>query len=345
MKPNHLPVSDSVPYFNALAQCVDHWGLVPEKTVLVRDGVNHVFATEFVDGAPVIIRISDGVVRDRDELLGELLWLEHLIQHGCTVTTPVPSRRGELLETIGLDEGAMHVCCFKRFGGRQLDPTNTAEWNDELFLKLGRALGRIHRASDQLQLPVDRDRRPWYEIKLGQFPDPLPEIFNPVVVDAMREFTDDCRSRPTVPRHYGLVHRDFHAGNFLVEEGKVQVIDFDLGCYGWRAMDLAVLLFIYYYYPSLQVPGACAETAGHVLAKLVEGYREEYTIDREQLETVADMIMLNTVSNYFLMLPDPEHWQTAMGNPHPHVRKSLAWIEQLWLNGQKLYVDLKQCQL
>ena len=70
----------------------------------------------------------------------------------------------------------------------------------------------------------------------------------PEVVEAMRGYYDDWRSRSTPAGHYGLVHRDLHAGNFLVENGDVQIIDFDLGCYGWRTMDLAVLLFIYYYY-------------------------------------------------------------------------------------------------
>lgn len=342
MDPNHLLADDSLPYYAALTQCVDHWGLVLEKTELIRDGVNHVFATEFEDGAPVIIRISDGVVRERGEVLGELLWLDHLIRNGCTVTTPIPSRSGELLETIELDVGVMHVCCFKRFGGTELKPAVAAHWDDELFIKLGRELGRIHRASDELQLPADCDRRHWYEIKLGQFPEPLPEFFNPQVVDAMRVFTDEYRARPMLPRHYGLVHRDFHAGNFLVEEGQIQVIDFDLGCYGWRAMDLSVLLFLYYFYPSLRIPQANPELAGHVLAMLVQGYREEYTLDQEQLAMVGDMMLLNTVNNYFLMLPDPEHWQIAMGNPQTHVCESLTWIEQLWLDGRKLQVGFDE---
>lgn len=342
MDPNHLPLGDSSPYHDALAQCVDHWGLVPEKTELVRDGVNHVFATEFVDGAPVIIRISDGALRERGEILGELLWLDHLIRHGCTVTTPIPSRGGDLLETIELDEGTMHVSCFERFGGRQLDPVTDEEWNDELFLKLGREIGRIHRVSDELQLPADRDRRPWYESKLGQIPDPLPDVFNPQVADAMRAFTNELRRRPTPSRHYGLVHRDFHAGNFLVENGKIQIIDFDLGCYGWRMMDFAVLLFLYYYYPSLRLPHASSELAGHVLAMMVQGYRDEYSLDHEQLETLSDMILLHTVLNYFLMSPTVEHWQVAMCNPHPSIAESLTWIEQLWLDGHELQVDLSQ---
>lgn len=341
MDPNHIPLSDSSPYHDALAQCIDHWGLVPKKTELVRDGINHVFATEFVDGAPVIIRISDGALRGRDEILGELLWLDHLIRHGCTVTTPITSRGGELLETIELDEGTMHVSCFKRFGGRQLNPATDTEWNDELFLKLGREIGRIHCASDKLQLPADHDRRPWYESKLTQFPDPLPTTFNSQVVDAMRAFINELRERPTPSRHYGLVHRDLHEGNFLVEDGDVQIIDFDLGCYGWRTMDLAVLLFSSYYYPSLRVPHA-SELAGNVLAKVVQGYRDEYTLDDEQLDTVGDMILLHTILNYIVMVPATKHWQAVLGDPHPTVTESLQWIEQLWLGGHKLQVDLSQ---
>jgi amicoumacin kinase len=340
--PNHLPVGDSSPYHQALAQCVDHWGLVPEKTELIRDGVNHVFGTESAKGAPVIIRISDGAIRPRGELLGELLWLDHLIRHGCTVTTPIASRRGELLETIELEEGAMHVSCFKRFGGRELNPATDAQWNDELFLKLGREIGRIHRASDELHLPADRDRLPWYEGKLTQIPDPLPKSFNPRVTAAMRAFIDALRERPTPPRHYGLVHRDLHAGNFLVEAGQVEIIDFDLGCYGWRTMDFAVLLFGHYYYPSFRVPHACPELAGHVLAMLVRGYRDEYALDREQLDTVGEMILLHSILNYVVIVPAVKHWQIAMGNPEPPVTDSLAWIERLWLDGDKLQVDLSQ---
>lgn len=341
MKLNHLPVDDSSPYHRALEQCVDHWGLVPEKTELIRDGINHVFATEFVNGDPVIIRIGDGAFHERGEIMGELLWLDHLIRHGCTVTTPIPSRSGELLETIELDEGTMHVCCFKRFGGRNLNPATDPEWNDELFLKLGQEIGRIHRASDELQLPAKYDRRPWHESKLDHFPDPLPEVFNPQVVDAMRTFIDELRDRPTTPRHYGLVHQDFHKGNFLVEDGQVQVIDFDLGCYGWRMMDLGVLLHVSYYNPSLKVPNA-SKLAGHVLAMMVKGYRDEYTLDREQLEMVGDMILLHTILHYNIMTPAVEHWQIVLGNPQTPVTESLAWIEQLWLNGHKLQVDLSE---
>ena len=122
----------------------------------------------------------------------------------------------------------------------------------------------------------------------------------------------------------------------------MEVIDFDLGCYGWRTVDFAVLLFGHYYYPSYRVPHASAELAGHVLAKLVQGYRDEYSLDREQLDTVVDMILLHSILNYTVMVPAVDHWQRALGDPHPTVTDSLAWIEQLWLGGDEIELDLSQ---
>ena len=342
MDPNHLPVSNSAPYHDALAQCVDHWGLIPEKTVLVRDGVNHVFATETTDGQRVIVRISDGAIRGRGEMQGELIWLDHLIRNGCTVTTPILSRNGELLETIDTDKGKFHVCCFQRFGGRQLNPKTDPEWNDELFVKLGRQLGRIHRATDDLSLPPDKDRKAWFECNLSQIPDPLPVGFNPQIAEPMRDFTEQMRGRPQEPLQYGLVHRDLHAGNFLVEDGEVQIIDFDLGCYGWRTMDFIVLLFSQYFFPSLRVSEASPEMAGHVLATMVSGYREEYAIVREQLEMVGDLLKLREIVCYVAMAPAVEHWEVAMGNPQPTAAESVAWIERQWLDDVELRVDFSQ---
>ena len=52
--------------------------------------------------------------------------------------------------------------------------------------------------------------------------------------------------------------------------------------------------------------------------------------------------MLHSILNYIVMVPDVEHWQIAMGDPQPPVPVSLAWIEQLWLDGHDLQVDLSQ---
>lgn len=340
MDPNHLPVDDSSAYHDALAQCVDHWGLVLEKTSLIRDGINHVYGTETRDGAGVIVRISDGAIRSQAELSGELLWLAHLRAGGCLVTHPIPSQRGQLLETIEREDAVLHVACFERFPGVHLHKNSTDEWNDQLLLDLGRQIGRIHRLSDELHLPPDQDRKQWYEIEETTFPDPLLPAYNTEVAAAMQAFLRDIRRRPPQQRHYGLVHRDIHAGNFLVDRGKIEIIDFDLGCYGWRTMDFATLLFARYYFPAIRVPDASPQKAGQCLGLLVRGYREEYTLDDAQLETVADMVLIHSTLNYVIVRPAIEHWQQAIQSETCSVADSMIWLEQLWLGGHQLEVDL-----
>jgi len=136
------------------------------------------------------------------------------------------------------------------------------------------------------------------------------------------------------------VHRDVHSGNFLFEDGRVEIIDFDLGCYGWRLMDFSVLLFNHYYYPSLTVPDSTPKLAGHVLATLLCGYREEYVMDDEQLTMIGDLMKLREILIYVVTMPALEHWEEAMGRPQPTVTRSAKWIEDLWLDGHELEVDL-----
>lgn len=340
MNPHLLSVASSAPYHDALELCVQHWALVPERTELIRDGANHVFASEDVHGTPVIVRVSDGDVRARSELVGELMWLHHLREHGCTVSKPIRSVGGELVETSELPQGTYHVSCFERFGGRLLNPRTDAVWNDTLFEKLGRAVGRLHRVSDTLALPPAYDRRPWFELIVSRIPDPLPAALDRATTMAMQSFMAEMRARPLVPRHYGLIHGDLHAGNFLYEAGEIELIDFDLGTYGWRVMDFVALLFIQYYFPSRRVPDASPRRASEVLMAMVRGYRQEYALDREQLDAVNDLMKLRSILNYIAMGPSADHWQVALGNPTPTLHESLKWIERHWANGADFEIEV-----
>ena len=340
MDTNHFPVADSEPYHGALAQAIDHWGLSTESTVLLRDGVNHVFSAVTAAGVRVIVRIGDGAARQRGEVEGELLWLAHLIENGCVVCEPIPSRRGALLESMEVSAGSYHVCCFRYLKGRHLDPATDPEWNNALLHRLGRAIGKMHRVSDQFHLPPEHDRRPWYDCNLSQIPNPLPPGFDPRLEEPMQEFLKSMRHRETESYSYGLVHRDLHAGNLLVEQGEMKIIDFDLGCYGWRVMDFAVLLFSQYLLPSLRIPSASPRTMAKVLGTVVRGYREEYEIDAKSFEVLNDILRIRDIIFYVVASPAVEHWQVAMGNPRPTVAESLEWIRERWLRGEGYQVDL-----
>jgi hypothetical protein len=50
---------DSQPYYEALPQIVQRWGMVADGLTLLRNGLNHVFSDRLVSGTAVIIRITD----------------------------------------------------------------------------------------------------------------------------------------------------------------------------------------------------------------------------------------------------------------------------------------------
>jgi len=340
MDPGLHPEFASKPYSNALAQCLDHWGLKVEATTLLRDGLNHVFASETHQGTPIILRISNGKFRTANELMGELTWLDHLIANGCSVTTPVRSRDGALLETMSDDQGTFHISCFQRFGGESLRPQSDPRWNDTLLFNLGREMGRIARASDSLELPSENDRKQWYELDLAVFADEVPECYDQEVVAAMKEFTREMIAKPRNPGAYGLIQCDLHSGNFMVEGDALLVIDFDLGCHGWRLMDFAILVFTHYYFPSLLVPDASPRRAGEVLKLLVSGYRLEYEMLSEDLELMGDLMKLRQILLYKLFRPDVEYWQLANSHPSPSIGESMDWIERQWREGRDLEIPL-----
>ncbi|WP_269542119.1 phosphotransferase enzyme family protein [Cerasicoccus fimbriatus] len=327
---HHL--AETEPYQDALYRCLDHWGLQEQGAELIRHGINHVFAAQTTGGSPVIVRVSDGSARPRHELEAELMWLNWLIKNDCVVTTPIASQRGELLETTINDDGVYHISCFERFAGHSPDPGNPAEWNDDLFAKIGRSVGRIHRFTDQFQLPPDKERKLWWDMRTHQFTEDT-SAYDPATVEAMQAFLADFKNRARAPRHFGLIHHDVHGGNLLIENGEVEIIDFDLACYGWRMTDFAVLLYSHYYFQSWAPKNVTPQLVGQVVAALARGYREEYTLDDAQLAMLPDLLRLRETLCYIVMRPAMDYWNEACHRPETTVAQSMACIEERWRTG------------
>ncbi|WP_309382870.1 phosphotransferase enzyme family protein [Cerasicoccus frondis] len=331
MRPEHH-LAESEPYHDALYRCLNDWGLSEAKAELLRHGVNHVFATQSLRGEPVIVRVSDGAHRPRHELEAELMWLNWLIEHECVVTRPIPSQQGVWIETTANGAGEFHVSCFERFPGHPPNPGNPAEWNGQFFHDLGCSLGRIHRVTDQFSLPPDRQRQFWWETEMHNFPADV-SPYDPATVEAMRRFLADFKNRPQTPRCFGLIHHDIHGGNLLFDQGQVEIIDFDLACYGWRMTDFAVLLYSHYSFLSWKHAEATPTGIGRVVDALTAGYREEYTLDDAQLAMLPDLMRLRETLCYIIMRPAMDYWQTACGKPVVTIAESMAHIEARWRDG------------
>lgn len=192
-----------------------------------------------------------------------------------------------------------------------------------------------------LALPPRHDRKPWFESHAARLPVPPTIGLNPQICEMMESFTERMRRGRRRSRHYGLVHGDLHAGRFLYEAGGIELTDFGLGVYGWRAMDFATLLFVHYGLPSTRVDDASPARARDVLAAMVRGYRREYGLGEEQLSAINDMMKLRSILDYLTMVAAPDRWKAAHGHSRTPIGESVAWIEQLWTNALRFEIDVR----
>ena len=79
------------------------------------------------------------------------------------VTTPLPANDGDLLKTLSAGGRTLHVVCFIQFTGSPVTPDDPQQWNPELFVTLGRTLGRMQRVTATFQPRAGVRRYPWYE--------------------------------------------------------------------------------------------------------------------------------------------------------------------------------------
>lgn len=194
------------------------------------------------------LRLHRPSYRNDAELGSELAWMQTLVQAGLSVPKPLACQEGHLLRRFG----DRQVSLLSWLDGHPLGQSGKAleAWVGPLhFFELGKTLAHLHQASDAWSPPADFQRWSWdREGLLGD--DPLWDRFwqNPALSNADKAVMVDFRQRASDALEeasdidFGLVHADPVRENLLVQEGKVQLIDFDDGGWGYRLFDLATAL-------------------------------------------------------------------------------------------------------
>jgi Ser/Thr protein kinase RdoA (MazF antagonist) len=199
------------------------------------------------EGQPRILRVSFRQDRTVEQIQAELHFVNYLAENGVRVSVPVPSQRGELLETIWVEGIPLHMVCFIKGRGKRV-PDNGYRYREdapieEYFQNWGRVLGQMHALTKRYQ-PVSKEvKRPgWFEVRKpdlaieARVADRLP-----VVRSRIESLLEEIRALPRDGDSYGLIHGDFNDGNFTVDytNGDMTVFDFDDSCYFWFIYELA----------------------------------------------------------------------------------------------------------
>jgi Ser/Thr protein kinase RdoA (MazF antagonist) len=280
-----------------LNEALARYGVTREDVRLL-DGFESFIYEYEKDRESHILRISHSLHRTSDLTRGEIEWVNYLAAGGVPAARAVLSERGNLVEPLPVGDGSHFTAVsFERARG---DHPTRADWENGLAGKMGQIMGRMHALTKDFEPSHDRFRRhTWYD----DFPDGIAERYLPAsetnVIDRFYRTLEYLHTLPQDRDSYGLVHVDFHGGNFFVADGQITLFDFDDCQYTWFIYDIAMALFY-------AIPHHCEKEtdvawARDFLNQFMAGYRRENTIAPEWMEQIPTFLKLREIDLYIII--------------------------------------------
>lgn len=258
-----------------------------------------------------ILRISHSLHRAADQIASEIDWIHYLAANEVMACAAVPSIDGKLVEVLNDGSEYFTATLFERAPG---GPARADEWQPPLFEKMGRMMGRMHAVTKDY-LPRDqRSKRPeWHEEVRGNAEKYLPSSQR-AIIDKFNLVLDECHALPKDSESYGLIHVDFHRGNFFVDDGEIYLFDFDDCQYSWFADDIAIALFY-------AVPHDCTSTqdldaARNFMEHFLAGYRTQNSLSDDWINCIPLFLRRREIDLYTMVhrsmnLDDLDPWASS----------------------------------
>lgn len=236
-----------------------------------------------------ILRVHRPGYHTREAIESEIAWIRALGDHPHIATAqPIPGANGEIVQTVTDDSmpEPRHVVMFSFLRGREPDPSDLHS-----FEQLGRITARLHDHAQQWVPEQPLVRHTWDLDAMFFGPAPLWGRWEDGVgvsgrrARTLEKLAAHLQSRigryGKDPARFGLIHADLRLANLLLDDGRVQVIDFDDCGFSWFMYDLASALSFIEDQP--QVPD--------LIRAWLRGYRELRPLSAEDEDIIPSFIM------------------------------------------------------
>lgn len=258
-----------------------------------------------VAGRDCVLRILPG---EQAELLSAtLFWLDFLSQREAPVARPLRSPAGKLVEPLEAGEGGFVAHLLEKAPGVLAEDLPPEAWDEGLFEDIGRATGRFHTLSAQYQPSAGDPRRPtWQEENAAFLSGECHHALPPALQALNQRLSAEMLALPCGSEDFGLVHGDLHFANFFVDHERITIFDFDDSCYGWYALDAAMILFdVLVLYPGEDK----AAFAQRFLRAFLRGYRSQRAFSTFWLQQMPLLLKIQELWIFALLLPDEQDWE------------------------------------
>ena len=301
---NHFAIINRINLDTTPSQAAAHWNADPASLQLVNHGINVVYRFIANDQA-YYLKLTHAQLKSPAALTANWDFLLHLAKNSAPVSPPALSAGGQKVVAISQNEEIFLASVAQAMPGQLLTEPILPE---DTYIHWGRALAHLHNASASFQ-PTDPSHylswdNNWNEIRA---------LIDPNDHIALTEFEQvDAwfQTLSTDPPDFGLTHADFRAGNMLLCQGRITIIDFDEPVWHWYPADLAR--------PFLELADCPLEDRRQALNWFIQGYRTLRPMDDFWVENLPWFMRMNTLGIYT--------WSAAHWDPRQPLTRP-EWID------------------
>lgn len=204
-----------------------------------------------VNDKSYVLRLHTSTARhNRDAILSELAWLNSLQDTSLILPEPIVNLKQELVTGVYADSEKETLCTLMSWVEGKIPPTVDAMTGDELA-RAGSIMAQLHAHSQQFKVPTSFKRHTFDKVHFSSRLEALYAALSNTELD--RNELSNFKSNADYIINYfaqlerkqdsfGIIHADFHSGNYLLDNGKVHIIDFDRCGFGFYLYDLALAL-------------------------------------------------------------------------------------------------------
>lgn len=245
--------------------------------------------TEPDSGQHHILRLHRPGYRSRAEIESELSWIRAIREEGIADTPSVANTEeghpiAEFCDRYGQTQ---HAVLFGHIDGTMPESSSLSD----VFTQVGSISADLHRQSQRWTCPPGFTRPHWdEETAIGvnghwgywrnnvQVGPAETQLFARLDAELRKQLA--AYGRPA--DRYGLIHGDMRQTNLLVQNGRVNLIDFDDCGFSWHLYELACSLSFIEAHPQRDA----------FTAAWLDGYRTGIVLDQHDLNIIPALVML-----------------------------------------------------
>lgn len=294
-----------------------------------------VFRVDTPEG-PRVLKIVEGMAQDPSALTRVRVranFFSFLSERGLDVVTPIRDEAGHLIETSIQGDTCYIAYTYPYMYGVHPQPNN---WNNEIILAWGRALGRMHRLAGEYPIWDGTPSAQSGELVLS-WREEVDYFLFLCKEEDVRAYWQSLKERlyalPCTRETCGFVHNDAYMQNVLVDNGAIRLLDFDMATCHFFACDIAAALrtILQTTAGGFDRPLENEAALDWFAGKFLEGYAQEHILPREALDTLEFFLCYRRAFQYTIMqdwlAENPrfrEPWKQLMREEPPLLTRVLA---------------------